>query len=71
MHMRQTSGTVVALVISKRSVEVETRDGKRYLVRVPLSKITNGIIEEDMVIPIRIDDALQFAEYDYTWIKED
>ncbi len=68
--MRQTSGTVIAVDILKRNVEVETRDGKRYFVRVPLSKIASGIIEEDDVIPLKIDDALQFAEYDYSWIKE-
>lgn len=69
--MRQTSGTVIGVDVNKRHVEVETKNGNRYFVRVPLSKIVSGVIEEDVVIPIKVDDALQFAEYDYSWIKED
>lgn len=68
--MRQTSGTIISVDISKRCVEVQTRTG-RYSVRVPLSKITSGELEEDVVIPIKVDDVAKFAEYDYSWIKED
>jgi hypothetical protein len=69
--MRQTSGTVIAIDICKRNIEVELRDGKKYFVRVPLSKITSALIEVDDVVPLRVDDDAQFAEYDYSWVKED
>lgn len=69
--MRQTSGTVIAIYILKRNIEVELRNGTKYFVRVPLSKITSALIEVDDVVPLRVHDDEQFAEYDYSWVKED